>query len=46
MLEKYNINQTTLKILDLYRDNYAKSLHLREIGGALYKVDGRLGYAP
>jgi predicted nucleotidyltransferase len=31
MLEKTNITQTTLKILHLYNDNYAKSLHLREI---------------
>ena len=31
MLEKYNITQTTLKILGLYTDNYKKSIHLREI---------------
>src|SRR5579864_7161041 len=31
MLEEYNINQTTLKILELYLDDYKKSLHLREI---------------
>jgi predicted nucleotidyltransferase len=31
MLEQYNINQTTLKILGLYRSNYRMSLHLREI---------------
>jgi predicted nucleotidyltransferase len=31
MLYKYNINQTTLKILSLYRNNYNTSLHLREI---------------
>ncbi|MEA3343099.1 MAG: nucleotidyltransferase domain-containing protein [archaeon] len=31
MMKKYNINQTTLKILALYRDNYKISLHLREI---------------
>jgi len=31
MLEEYNINQTTLKILGLYLDDYEKSLHLREI---------------
>ena len=31
MLEKTNITQTTLRILGLYNDNYAKSLHLREI---------------
>lgn len=31
MLEEYNINQTTLKILGLYLDDYKKSLHMREI---------------
>lgn len=31
MMEKYNINQTTLKILLLYASDYKKSLHLREI---------------
>ncbi len=31
MLEKYNINQTTLKILGLYSTDYAKSMHLRAI---------------
>jgi predicted nucleotidyltransferase len=31
MLHNYNINQTTLKILLLYSNNYRKSLHLREI---------------
>jgi predicted nucleotidyltransferase len=31
MMKKYNINQTTLKILSLYRNNYNTSLHLREI---------------
>jgi predicted nucleotidyltransferase len=31
MMEKYNINQTTLKILGLYSDDYTKSLHLRAI---------------
>ena len=31
MLEKYNINQTTLKILGLYASDYKMSLHLREI---------------
>ncbi|MGI0088380.1 MAG: nucleotidyltransferase domain-containing protein [Nitrosotalea sp.] len=31
MLEEYNITQTTLKIIGLYRDNYTKSVHLREI---------------
>ena len=30
-MEEYNINQTTLKILSLYRSNYRKSLHLRQI---------------
>lgn len=31
MTEKYNINQTTLKILGLYRNNYKISLHVRAI---------------
>ena len=31
MLEEYNINQTTLKILGLYAGDYQKSFHLREI---------------
>ncbi len=31
MLETYNINQTTLKILGLYLNDYSKYLHLREI---------------
>lgn len=31
MLDKYNITQTTLKILGLYTNDYKKSLHLREI---------------
>ena len=31
MMKEYNINQTTLKILSLYRNNYKVSLHLREI---------------
>jgi predicted nucleotidyltransferase len=31
MMKEYNINQTTLKILSLYRNNYRASLHLREI---------------
>jgi len=31
MLNKYNITQTTLKILALYTNNYTKSLHLRKI---------------
>ena len=31
MMKKYNINQTTLKILGLYRNDYRISLHLRHI---------------
>ena len=31
MMEEYNINQTTLKILGLFRGDYGKSLHLRRI---------------
>jgi len=31
MLEEYNINQTTLKILGLYRSDYGRSMHLRKI---------------
>jgi predicted nucleotidyltransferase len=31
MMEQYNINQTTLKILGLYRNDYRRSLHLRQI---------------
>ena len=31
MMKEYNINQTTLKILSLYRKNYKASLHLRKI---------------
>lgn len=31
MLEEYNINQTTFKILRLYAGDYARSLHLRQI---------------
>jgi len=31
MMEEYNINQTTLKILGLYRSDYRKSLYLRQI---------------
>ena len=31
MMNEYNINQTTLKILGLYRNDYRLSLHLREI---------------
>ena len=30
-MEKYNITQTTLKIIGLYANDYEKSLHLREI---------------
>ncbi|MGQ9718233.1 MAG: nucleotidyltransferase domain-containing protein [Nitrososphaerales archaeon] len=30
-MEEYNINQTTLKILGLYNNDYRRSLHLREI---------------
>jgi DNA-binding Lrp family transcriptional regulator len=30
-MKKYNINQTTLRILGLYRGDYRMSLHLREI---------------
>jgi hypothetical protein len=31
MMKGYNINQTTLKILGLYRSDYRRSLHLRQI---------------
>ena len=31
MTEKYNINQTTLKILDLYRNDYRRTLHVRQV---------------
>ncbi|OFX17145.1 hypothetical protein A3K71_07080 [archaeon RBG_16_50_20] len=31
MMEEYNINQTTLKILGLYRSDYGRSMHLRKI---------------
>ena len=31
MMEKYNINQTTLKIIGLYRNDYQIFLHMREI---------------
>jgi len=31
MMKKYNINQTTLRILWLYAGDYSRSLHLREI---------------
>jgi len=30
MMKKYNINQTTLKLLGLYRSNYTTSFHVRE----------------
>ena len=38
MMEEYNINQTTLKILRLYSADYSKSLHVREIAREI-KVD-------
>jgi len=38
MMEQYNINQTTLRILGLYASDYEKSLHLREIARGT-KVD-------
>ena len=31
MMEKYNINKTTLKILGLFLGDYSRSLHVREI---------------
>jgi len=31
MMKEYNINQTTLKILSLYANDYKKSLHVRAI---------------
>lgn len=31
MMKKYNVNQTTLKILGLYRNNYAAAFHVREV---------------
>ena len=31
MMDNYNINQTTLRILGLYASDYKKSLHLREV---------------
>ena len=31
MFQKHNINQTTLRILQLYRSDYKRSLHLREV---------------
>jgi len=30
-MEEYNINQTTLKILGLYSNDYSKPLHVRKI---------------
>ncbi len=35
MKEIYNINQTTLKIIAQYADNYQKSIHLRELARAV-----------
>jgi len=35
MKEKYNINQTTLRIIELYTTNYTKQMHLREIARAI-----------
>ena len=40
MKEKYNINQTTLKIIAQYSDNYQKSMHLRELARAV-KIDAK-----
>jgi predicted transcriptional regulator len=31
MMKKYNINQTTLKMLGLYRSNYDASFHVRAV---------------
>ena len=31
MMKEYNINQTTLRILGLYRSDYRRPLHLREV---------------
>ncbi len=31
MMKEYNINKTTLKILGLYRNDYKRTLHLRQI---------------
>ena len=31
MMKKYNINQTTLEILELYRSNYSISVHVRAV---------------
>lgn len=38
MLQEYNINQTTLKILGLYANDYLKPLHVRQIARAV-RVD-------
>ena len=38
MLDKYNINATTLRILALYRSDYSVGLHLRAIAKAI-KID-------
>jgi hypothetical protein len=38
MMNNYNINQTTLKILALYRSNYATAFHVREVARKI-KVD-------
>ena len=40
MLYKYHINQTTLKILSLFRSNYKTSLYLREIAREI-QVDAK-----
>ena len=31
MMKEYNINQTTLKIMSLYSNDYKKSLHIRQV---------------
>jgi predicted nucleotidyltransferase len=38
MMNNYNINQTTLKILALYRSNYTTAFHVREVAREI-KVD-------
>lgn len=40
MKEKYNINQTTLKIIAQYSDNCQKSMHLRELARAV-RIDAK-----
>jgi len=35
MMEKYNINHTTLRIIGLYARDYRSSFHLREIAGEI-----------